>query len=413
MTSFAIRNFGCRVNQAEAFSWAEDLQARGLALEEDWNRSDYVLINTCTLTGHADRDVQRFVRRVARGNPNARLVVTGCYAERAADEFRGLPGVWLVVPNGEKNSLTDRILGSDAPRAEASAVRSRARGFVKVQDGCDFRCAYCVIPSVRGKSVSVPESDILARVRGLTDRGYREIVLAGIHLCSYGLDSNPKSSFAELLDRVEAVPGIGRIRLGSLDPRFLSGPLVDRMATSPSICPHFHLSLQSGSAKVLREMGRPADPEDYGNVLERLRRNSPDAGLGADIIVGFPGETDEDFERTREFLRNAPLSYFHVFPYSPREGTEAAQRPMVDERVKKERAGILRALSVRMNEAFRRRLLGREFQAVVIGGKGPAPEVLTGNYVRVEVPGCSAARRDLARVRITNVESERTEGAIA
>jgi len=409
---FHLHSFGCRVNQAEAFSWAEDLQARGLALEEDWNRSDYVLINTCTLTGRSDRDVQRFVRRVARANPAARLVVTGCYAERAAGEFRGLPGVWMVVPNGEKDSLTDRILGTAAPRAEASAVRTRARGFVKVQDGCDFRCAYCVIPSVRGKSVSVPEREILARVRGLTDRGYREIVLAGIHLCSYGLDADPKSSFAELLDRVEAVPGLGRIRLGSLDPRFLGGPLVDRIAKSPSICPHFHLSLQSGSAAVLKAMGRPADPEEYAAILERLRRSSPDAGLGADIIVGFPGETDDDFERTREFLRNAPLSYVHVFSYSPREGTEAARRPQVAERVKKERAAILRTLSGRMNEDFRRRLLGREFQAVVIGGRGPAPEVLTGNYVRVEVPGCRVPRRELAVVRITHADAGRTQGAI-
>ena len=415
MTSFAVRSFGCRVNQAEAFGWVEELRRGGLRLERDCGRGDLLLVNSCTLTGRADRDVRRFIRRAARDNPQARIVVTGCYAGRASEELRGMPGVWMVIPNGGKEGLAARILEAAGARGEEAAdtIPYRARAFLKVQDGCDFHCAYCVIPGVRGKSASVAGDDVLGRVRTLVEDGYREIVLAGIHLSSYGRDREPQSSLLELLERIESVGGLGRVRLSSLDPRFLDEALAAHVAASPSIAPHFHLSLQSGSAKTLRAMGRASTPESYAALLAGLRRRAPDAALGADVIVGFPGETDEEFERTRGFLERSPLTYFHVFPFSPREGTPAAEMEPVDEAIKGARADALRDLSRAKDLAFRAGFVGCELEAVVIARKGRGAEVLTGNNISVFVPECSVARREFMSVRITETTADGTVGLVS
>jgi tRNA A37 methylthiotransferase MiaB len=377
----------------------------------------------------------------------------------------------------------------------ADTIPYRARAFLKVQDGCDFHCAYCVIPNVRGKSASVAGDDVVGRVRALVEDGYREIVLAGIHLSSYGRDLVPGSSLLELLERIEAVEGLGRVRLSSLDPRFLDGRLAAHVAASPRIAPHFHLSLQSGSARTLRAMGRASSPESYDalashaavspniaphsllslqsgsattlgtvgrrsspesydalashaavspniaphsllslqsgsattlgtvgrrsspesyeEVLAGLRRRAPDAALGADVIVGFPGETDEEFERTREFIERSPLTYLHVFPFSPREGTPAAEMEPVDEAIKGERADALRALSRAKDLAFRAGFVGHGLEAVVIARKGRGAEALTGNNIRVFVPDCSVARCEFVTLRITEATADGTVGVTA
>ncbi len=419
MTSFAVRSFGCRVNQAEAFGWVEELRKGGLRLEEDPGRGDYLLVNSCTLTGRADRDVRRFVHRAARENPHARIVVTGCFSGGAADELRRMPGVWLVVPNGGKPGLAARVIeaagerkGGATKTALTDPVPFRARAFLKVQDGCDFHCAYCVIPAVRGKGASVAGDEVVGRVKELVADGYREIVLAGIHLSSYGCDLEPPSSLRGLLERLEAVEGLGRVRLSSLDPRFCDERLAAHIAASPRIAPHFHLSLQSGSERTLRAMGRASRPESYMDILADLRRRAPDAALGADIIVGFPGETDGDFEATRGFLERSPLTYVHVFPFSPREGTPAAAMEPVDAAVKAERADILRELSRAKDLAFRAGSVGGELEAVVITRKGHGAEVLTGNNIGVTVPDCDVPRRALVKVRITEAVADDTLGVV-
>jgi threonylcarbamoyladenosine tRNA methylthiotransferase MtaB len=416
MPSFSVRNFGCRVNQAEAFAWAEAFRERGLRLDEDWNRSDIVLVNSCTLTGRADRDVRRFIQKTARENPGARIIVTGCYAERAPTDIASMPNVVAVLPNSAKNRLPERVMeiaGPAGERRESPAEAPfRARAYVKVQDGCDNRCAFCVIPSVRGKSVSVGPDEVVTRVTTLSGRGFREIVLAGIHLSSYGEDLEPRGSLLDLLREVEKVPGLGRLRLSSLDPGKTDSALVGHIAVNPKICPHFHLSLQHASERILRLMGRAVSPGLHERILGELREKSPEAALGADVIVGFPGETEAEFDELRDFLGGSPLSYFHVFPYSPRQGTAAAARPLLPGHVVADRAAALRRLAAEKDLRFRRRFLGRELEAAVIRTSERGAEVLTGNYIRVRVPACRAPKRELVRVAIGRVLPGRTEGEV-
>lgn len=401
MPALAVRNFGCRANQAEAFAWSETLLGQGVRLTADWSRSDVVLVNSCTLTCRTDRDVRKFIRRVARDNPAARLVVTGCYAERLPAEVAALPGVVAVVPNAEKDMVPRRVLdalGAPGAAATDAVTALRKRAFVKVQDGCDGGCAFCVIPSVRGRSVSVPPGEAAARVGELAGRGFREVVLSGIHLSSYGRDLEPRSSLAELVRGLAAVPGLGRLRLSSLDPRRTDARLIEELTAEPKVCRHFHLSLQHASERVLRLMGRSGGPEEHDRVLREFRRLSPDAALGADVIVGFPGEGEEDFRGLVDFLERSPLTYFHVFPFSPRPGTAAAERPRPSEAVVAERAGILRRLAALKDERFRRGFAGRELEAVVIRSGKDGAEALTDNDIRVRVPAARAAEREFIRV---------------
>lgn len=417
MPSFAVRNFGCRVNQAEAFAWADACRERGLRLDGEWERSDIVLVNSCTLTGRADRDVRKFIRTVARANPASRIVVTGCYAERAPAELAAMPNVVAVLPQSAKDRIADRLAeiagAGPAERGEAGPdVLFRRRAFLKVQDGCDDRCAFCVIPSVRGKSRSVPLASAVAEAGRLAGRGFREIVLAGIHLSSYGQDLEPRSSLLSLLRALEEAAGSARLRLSSLDPRLTDEALVAHIAASPAVCPHFHLSLQHVSPSILRSMGRAVDPGAYADLLAGLRSRAPEAALGADVIVGFPGETAADFAELEDFLDASPLTYVHAFPYSPRRGTPAAARPALPPAVVTERAKSLRGLSAAKDLRFRRGLVGRELEAVVILRTGRGARVLTGNGVDTAVRDCRAPERELVRVAILEALPGRTEGEV-
>jgi len=265
---------------------------------------------------------------------------------------------------------------------------------------------------VRGKSTSFPREKVLSRIREFSQQGFKEIVLTGIHICSYGLDQNPESTLLDLLQEMERVDGFGRLRLSSLDPRFLDLVMLDYLTSNEKVCPHFHLSLQHGSDEILHRMGRKIRVEDYQGIIEFLRKESPFAALGTDIIVGFPGESDEDFEKMFRFLQQSPLTYFHVFSYSPRQGTTAAQWEQVDERVKKERASKLRALSRKKNLSFRQNLLGQSYEGVVIKKENGGAQVLTSNYIKVHLPSCSSDEKGEVRIRITEVSENLTKGKI-
>jgi len=411
MTSFFLQNFGCRVNQAEAFEWAEEFQRRGLHLSLDSSRSDVVVVNTCTLTSRADRDVRKFLAKIGRENPQARVIVTGCLVDRARAELEMNPNI-ILVANGAKAGLAGMVLGQGVPAAEAAPARFRARALLKVQDGCDCHCTFCIIPSVRGRSSSLASEDVLRRLEGLALRGFREVVLTGIHLSSYGEDLVPPSSLLGLLKEIEKRDGRLRLRLSSLDPRKLDRESREFLAGSAVVRPHFHLSLQNGSDHVLARMGRKSRISEYREILDDLRRLSPEAGLGADIITGFPGETEEDFRRTLEFLQSSPLSYFHVFSYSPRPGTAAASWPQVPQTEIRRRTTLLRRLSFQKSLDFRSALLGRTLDAVVIRRAADRTELLTANYIPVSAPSGEWAEGDAVRVTLEGLEARGARGSI-
>jgi threonylcarbamoyladenosine tRNA methylthiotransferase MtaB len=408
MTSFFIQSFGCRVNQAEAFTWANAFQNHGLVYEKDLCSSDIILVNTCTITSGADRDVRNFLRKVSRLNPDARLILTGCYAENRFEELRRYPQVWFVFPNAEKNQITERILPLIRKREKTKKRSYRSRGLVKIHDGCDFRCTFCVIPSVRGRSVSLDEKDIISQINNFIDQGFREIVLTGIHICCYGQNNGQKTSLLDLLKKIETLAELGWVRLSSLDPRFLDDALLEHITSSQKICPHYHLSLQHGSGTVLRRMGRNIEVERYRRILGYLRQNRPEASLGADILVGFPEESEEEFAEMADFLEESPLSYLHVFSYSPRKGTPAAGWIPVNHKIKKERASRLRKMSLKKNKHFRQQFLGRVLDGIVIKKDGEengveikSSRILTTNYLKVSVAGCPAEKKEAVKVRIS------------
>jgi len=327
--------------------------------------------------------------------------------------------VWKVISNREKAGLPAAILGIEgapAPAAAPAPARFRARAFLKVQDGCDMACAFCVIPAVRGRSVSITPATAVERAGRLAQRGYAEIVLTGIRLCAYGRDLVPRSSLLDLLRAVGNLPGPFAVRLSSLDPRLMPGPLVDLLVSSPKIRPHFHLSLQHAAPRRLEAMGRASTPAGYESLLRRLRQGRPEAALGADVIVGFPGETEAEFAFLADFIEQSPLTYLHVFIYSPRPGTAAAGAPGSvggsDSASKARRAARLRTIGVRKDLEFRRRFLDSELDGVVIQPAGSGAEVLTANGIAVTVPGRGPVRGEAVRVRITEVADCRTSGKI-
>ncbi|MFP4082251.1 MAG: tRNA (N(6)-L-threonylcarbamoyladenosine(37)-C(2))-methylthiotransferase MtaB [Candidatus Aminicenantes bacterium] len=412
MRSFSVQSFGCRVNQAEAFLWTEELQKHGLKYQRDLSGSDLILVNSCTVTRRADSDLRKFIRRVKRLNPHARMIVTGCYVERAPQALEDCPQIWKVFSNQKKKEVVKNILSSIPPQEPQPNLSFRSRALVKIQDGCNFRCAFCIVPHVRGRSVSVEKEEILSQIKAVVDQGFKEVVLTGIHLCSYGLDLKPPSSLVDLIRETECLPGLRNLRLSSLDPRFLTPPLIEYITGSSKVCPHFHFSLQYGSDDILRRMGRKISTADYAEILSRFRDHSPRASLGADILVGFPGENEEDFERTCRFLKSSPLTYFHVFSYSPRPGTPAASWPQVGEKIKKRRAASLRALSGRKNLEFRKFCLGKEFSGIVIKRRNGQAQILTSNYLKVFAPSCPSEEREEVRVKITQVSSKETKGNV-
>ncbi|NIM58933.1 MAG: MiaB/RimO family radical SAM methylthiotransferase, partial [Candidatus Aminicenantes bacterium] len=320
--------------------------------------------------------------------------------------------VSCLLSNTEKKDLDKKVLSLAGPGKERQISPFRSRASVKVQDGCNFQCTFCIIPSVRGKSVSFSKREILAQIKGFIGQGFKEIVLTGIHISSYGLDFNTKSSLLELLQEIEGLKGLAKLRLSSLDPRFLKPSLIKHITESEKICPHFHLSLQSGSDDVLQRMGRKIGIEDYKNIIAGLREKSPQASLGADIIVGFPGESEDDFSQTYRFLEQSPLTYLHVFSYSPRPGTAASSWQQVNNKVKKERARLLRDLSLRKNMKFRQQFVGKECEAIVIKKQKAGADVLTSNYLKVFVPSCPQDEGKEVRVKIKKVDAGKTTGQI-
>jgi threonylcarbamoyladenosine tRNA methylthiotransferase MtaB len=412
VTRFHVQNFGCRATQADGAALEAQLSARGMVEADARENAELVILNTCTVTAEADSDARAAIRRVHRENPAARILVTGCYAQRAPEELAAIPGVEWVVGNSHKTQIAEMVGGAEPYHGQIltgdifatrdiltapilDSVGDRTRPNLKIQDGCHNRCSFCVIPFVRGGSRFVAADEIVEQVRSIASR-YKEVVLSGINLGRWGRVAGSNLRLPDLIRRLLSETEIARIRLSSVEPMDFSDDLLGLMAESPRIAKHVHAPLQSGSDAILRKMHRKYRPRHYADRLAKARALMPDAAVGADVMTGFPGETDELFEESRQFIESMPYTYLHVFTYSERPGTPAASMPgSVPVPVRKERNKVLRELAARKNEAFRARMVGREVTAVTIEPLGLA---LTDNFIKAQLDLPYAANR-MVRLR--------------
>jgi threonylcarbamoyladenosine tRNA methylthiotransferase MtaB len=425
----AFTTLGCRLNQADTQALQTLLETRGFRTVPLEARPDVVVVNTCTVTARAELSDKRAIRRAARAG--GRVVVTGCWAQTSPADVAALGGVDLVVGNADKARLPDLLADltrAGAPRVEVSDIAGarlepvaprtggRARAFLKVQDGCQHRCAFCVVPLARGRSRSLDPARVEEHVRALVAAGHPEVVLTGVDLGHYGADLLPRTGLAVLLARLVTIEGLRWLRLSSMLPAYFTDDVLEIVTASPAIAPHLHVPLQSGSDRVLRAMRRPYTAAMYRGLVERLADAIPRLGLGADVIAGFPGETEDDFAETSALVEALPFSYLHVFPYSARRGTEAAGRPgRVPAGTAAARAGRLRAIAAVKNRRFRESMLGRVEDVLVLEERDRATGDLvglTGNYMEVTFRGPDALRRGIARVRVTAVETAATRGRL-
>ncbi len=395
-----VQSFGCRASQADGAAVEASLEERGFIAVRNEADADLVVLNTCTVTHAADVDARRVVRGIHRDHPNAKILVTGCYAQRAPEELAGIEGVTWVVGNSHKTRIAEivleereeyhgQVLVSDiSTQADFSASpardirEDRTRPNLKVQDGCSNRCSFCIIPSVRGRSRSATLESVIRQVRDLAQR-YSEIVLSGINLGRWGRDLPGGLRFVDLLKMILGETTLRRLRISSIEPMDWSEELLELVAAEPRIAKHVHLPLQSGSDAVLKRMFRKYRTRHYAGRLEIARRLMPAAAIGADVMTGFPGETAAEFSETVRFIEQQPFTYLHVFTYSERPGTLAAIRDdVVPMSVRRERTHALRDLSARKNLVFRRQMIGKTLPAVTLEEPGMA---LTTNFLKVEM----------------------------
>ena len=458
MARFYIENFGCRATQADGAALERQFLERGLERAGAARDAEIVVLNTCTVTESADKDARASIRRLQRVNPGCRILVTGCYAQRAPEELATLPGVTWVVGNSHKHQAAeiatasavgfvslaqlsgeqrnplpgqiskdqasgdqaaDVIVGDifahtellAAPVFEAANSNERTRPNLKVQDGCDNRCSFCVIPYVRGQSRSLPGDRVIKEVRTLVEAGYREVVISGINLGRWGRDlesssqlsavssqSKPRASDQRLESLIKAIldrTSLQKLRISSVEPMDWSDELIELVAASGRIAKHAHVPMQSGSDAVLRRMHRKYRPWHYREKILKIRAAMPTAAIGADVMVGFPGETDAEFDETWRMVEELPFTYLHVFTYSARPGTPAAEQPgQVPVALARERNRMLREIASKKKAAFMQSLVGTVVEAITLqSGGADFTEALTDNYLKMKISGHHAANR--------------------
>ena len=459
MATFQILNFGCRASQADGAAIKEQLLQSGLQEVKDVAASEVAILNTCTVTGRADAEVRQLVRRIHRANPHCRILVTGCYAQRSPSEIAQLGGVTWVVGNSHKHVIGGLIrssvyqesgaagrsdlvqirqleaipansnqseVGFPAPVALTNAPQQplvlvgaigeefhfapvfpddRTRPTLKVQDGCNARCSFCVIPSVRGRSRSLAPEKVLEQVRELERSGFKEIVLSGINLGSYGRDLDRRITFLSLLERLLNETAIARLRISSIEPMDVTPSLIKLAAVEPRLAQHFHIPLQSGCGRILRLMNRRYWPSQYAERILAIREQIPQAGIGADVMVGFPGETDSDHAASVAFIESLPFTYLHIFPYSARPQTPAAaSSQQVNGRVAHERANEIRAHLARKRQAFLQAQIGCQLSALTLDeSQGGERLSLSSNYLKIVLAGSNLPPNTLVDVRIGRV----------
>jgi threonylcarbamoyladenosine tRNA methylthiotransferase MtaB len=424
---FAIATLGCKVNQYDSAMIESRLAARGMERREFTEVADVYVVNTCTVTDRADAESLKLARRARRLNPRARIVMTGCLAQANPEALARSAEVDAVVGLGRAEDLELAIAGNAAQRVMVSNLRKhrapielgavalagQTRAFLKLQEGCDQFCSYCIVPTSRGQSRSVEPRRVIEALEALHERGFREVTLSGVHLGGYGRDLDPPVALETLLEMIAERSPIGRVRLSSLDPEELSDRIVAIVAESDKFCPHFHLPLQAGEDGTLRRMRRRYDTAYYRARVERIVAAMPDAAIGTDLIVGFPGETVRNFEDYFNFVEALPLAYFHVFPYSVRAGTTAAKLP---DRVRpadiRRRAELMRALGERKRGDFLRRFIGAKLRVLLEERSSGRLRGYSRNYIRVLTDGPDDLRNHEMEVEASLVQGAALAGKI-
>lgn len=423
MKKVAVHTLGCRSNQLESSIIADKLTEHGFQVVKFSDAADIYVINTCTVTSKSDSTSRYFIRKAKSINNKAKIIVTGCYAQTSAEEISQIEGVDVVLGNSEKDDIVETILNiknankinvSDIMKEEkfrdktVLSASGRARATIKVQDGCNFRCSYCIVPIARGKSRSNSLDNIINQVKAISSNGFKEIILSGIHLGQWGLDLKPKTSLAKLLQELEKIETLKRYRLSSIDPMEFDEMLIETITRSKKFCRHLHISLQSGSDKILKAMRRRYNVAQYTELINKLVENIPLINIGSDIIVGFPGETNEDFAETCKNLESLPIGYLHVFSYSKRKSTPAETLPeQVKENIKKQRNSRLRELAHKKKQEYSKKIDGEEFEAIVENIRDKKTGLLKGmtdNYVSVLIDGPDSLKGEIVKIRINSLE---------
>ncbi|MEI6128146.1 MAG: tRNA (N(6)-L-threonylcarbamoyladenosine(37)-C(2))-methylthiotransferase MtaB [Pseudomonadota bacterium] len=429
----SLSTLGCKVNQYDSEAMRESLEEYGFTLVPFRAHADCCIVNTCVVTEKTEAQSRQLIRRALGSSPGCRVIVTGCYAQKSQDDLLAISDRVHLIGNREKkdipvfiaellksgmavNAVSDISQETVFSTPACSRFFDRTRAFLKIQDGCNSRCSYCIVPAVRGPSRSLPPAQVKERCHSLVHEGYKEVVLTGIHLGAYGLDLTPRSSITDLLISLEAQAQASqlRIRLSSIEPTEFSDELISFISQSGSVCPHVHIPLQSGDETILKKMKRPYAPAFFKERMTRLHSAIPDVNIGIDVIAGFPGETDEQFENTLACIDSLPVGYLHVFPYSRRHGTPAALlADQVPEAVKKKRAQILRGLAAAKKNSFYASCKHKKLYVLVEGKRERSTGLLKGfsrNYIPVFLDGADGLKGREFLVKIEEVHEDRVYG---
>jgi threonylcarbamoyladenosine tRNA methylthiotransferase MtaB len=428
--TFSVVTLGCKTNQFESVSMQEKLVAAGYDQVPFEEGADLVIVNTCTVTTATDSQSRNLIRRARRQNIDCRIIVTGCYAQVDPEAIRNIPGVSVVLGNDDKKDLikyleidsTGQIVEvsdiqsvDDAVPHEITSFSERSRAFVQIQNGCNAYCSYCIIPYARGSSRSAEPAQVVDQVQKLVDNGYPEIVLTGIHIGAYGTDLTPASTLVDLLSLIESRTGVKRLRLGSIEPNEITDELVTFIDQSDVVCPHLHIPLQSGDDQVLKRMNRHYGAEYFYQLINKIHAQIPGIAFGFDVITGFPGETEAEFNNTARLIESLPASYLHVFPYSRRPGTPAAEmKGQVPGDVAKERAAYLRSLSIEKQQRYAESFIDQQLEVVIEGGgrKDGYLKGLAQNYLPVVFAGEGSLAGSVQNVMITGWENDALTGQL-
>jgi len=431
MPTFTITTLGCKVNQYESEAIAEALKKSGWSCDvHPAVDTEVCIINTCAVTQKAAMQSRQAVRQAVKAHPKARILVTGCYAQTEPEAFNTITGISCVVGHAAKDGIPD-LLAAAPDRTEHLAAAdgfnltkaspfgatagtvgtSRTRPYLKIQDGCDAFCSYCIVPYARGRSCSMPFENIIENIRRLARAGFHEVVLCGVHLGCYGLDLTPPTSLFEILRRVDDDALVDRVRLSSIEPREISDNIITLVAASKHICHHFHIPLQSGDDGVLERMRRPYSRSLFRELVLKIRAAMPDAAMGVDVLVGFPGETETAFQNTVDLIQELPVAYLHVFPFSARKGTPADRFPdKVSSSIIKSRCAHMRLLGAAKKKAFYSRFVGRTLTVLIEARRDVSGRLkgFTANYLPVCLNGGDNLKNTIAAIRIESIKQNHT-----